>query len=55
MKRPEKKLGPRRTETEAEKDKTRQFMQLGKRFRAANHADEIKRLGGELGRMIFGG
>jgi hypothetical protein len=55
MRPPGKKLDPRRTETGAEKDKTRQFMHLGERFRAADDPNEIKRLGDELGRMIFGG
>jgi hypothetical protein len=49
MRPPEKQLGPRRTETAAEKDKARQPMQLRERFREIDNPDKIKRLGDELG------
>jgi hypothetical protein len=55
MKSPEKKSGRRQNEIGTETDKARQFMHLAKRFRAADQPNEIKRLGDELGRMIFGG
>ena len=55
MRSPEKKFRRRQKEIRTEKDQARQFMQLVKRFRAAEHPDKIKRLGDELGRMIFGG
>jgi hypothetical protein len=54
MRSPKKKLGRREREIRTEKDKARQFMQLVKRFRAAHAPNEIKRLGDELGEMIFG-
>lgn len=39
----------------AEKKKEQQFFELAERFRAATDDDEAKRLGDELGRMVFGG
>lgn len=40
---------------EAEKRKQREFFELAERFRASTDPKEIKRLGDELGRMVFGG
>jgi len=40
---------------EAEKRKQQEFFELAERFRKASHAQEAKRLGDELGRMVFGG
>lgn len=39
---------------EARKQKEKAFFDLAKRFREANSADEVKQLGDELGRFIFG-
>jgi hypothetical protein len=39
---------------EAEQRKRSQFMELAERFRAAPDPAEAKKLGHELGRMIFG-
>jgi len=39
---------------EAQKQKERAFFDLAERFRSASDADEAKRLGDELGRMVFG-
>ena len=39
---------------EAEKRKQEEFFDLAERFRAAG-PDEAKRLGDQLGRMVFGG
>jgi predicted DNA-binding ribbon-helix-helix protein len=38
----------------AEKRKQQQFFELAERFRAATDEDDVKRLGDELGRMVFG-
>ncbi len=40
---------------EAEKRKQQQFLELAERFRGATDPKEVKRLGDEMGRMIFGG
>ena len=40
---------------EAEKRKQQEFFQLAERFRNATDPQEAKRLGEELGRMVFGG
>ena len=40
---------------EAEKRKQQEFFDLAERFRAANDPEEAKRLGDQLGRMVFGG
>jgi len=40
---------------EAEKRKQQEFFELAERFRASNDPKEIKRLGDQLGRMVFGG
>lgn len=40
---------------EAEKRKQEQFFELAERFRSANDPEDAKRLGDELGRMVFGG
>jgi hypothetical protein len=40
---------------EAEKRKQQEFFELAERFRASNNPKEIKRLGDQLGRMVFGG
>ena len=39
----------------AEKRKQQEFFDLAERFRAATAEDDVKRLGDELGRMVFGG
>jgi hypothetical protein len=40
---------------ESQKQKQQQFFELAERFRGANDPEEAKRLGDELGRMVFGG
>ena len=40
---------------EAEKQKQQQFFALAERFRNEQNPEEANRLGGELGRMVFGG
>ena len=40
---------------EAEKRKQQEFFDLAERFRAAEDPKEIKRLGDQMGRMVFGG
>jgi hypothetical protein len=40
---------------EAHTRKQQQFFELAERFRGATDPDEAKRLGDELGRMVFGG
>ena len=40
---------------EAEKRKQQEFFDLAERFRSATDAEEIKRLGDQMGRMVFGG
>jgi hypothetical protein len=40
---------------EAEKQKQREFFDLAERFRSATDPQEIKRLGDQMGRMVFGG
>ena len=39
---------------EAEKRKQQEFFELAERFRNASDPQEVKRLGDELGRMVFG-
>lgn len=39
---------------EAEKRKQREFFDLAERFRTATDPKEVKRLGDEMGRMVFG-
>jgi hypothetical protein len=39
---------------EAEKRKEQEFFDLAERFRASTDPKEIKRLGDQLGRMVFG-
>jgi hypothetical protein len=39
---------------EAEKRKQQEFFELAERFRDATDPEEAKRLGDELGRMVFG-
>jgi hypothetical protein len=39
---------------EAEGRKQREFFDLAERFRSATNPDEVKRLGDQMGRMIFG-
>lgn len=39
---------------EAEKRKQREFFELAERFRSASDPEEAKRLGDQMGRMIFG-
>jgi hypothetical protein len=40
---------------EAEKRKQQEFFELAERFRNEGDPEEAKRLGDELGRMVFGG
>jgi hypothetical protein len=40
---------------EAEKRKQQEFFELAERFRNADDPEDAKRLGDELGRMVFGG
>ena len=40
---------------EAEKRRQQEFFELAKKFRSAKDPEEAKRLGSELGRMVFGG
>ena len=40
---------------EAEKRKQQEFLELAERFRAATDPKEVKRLGDQMGRMVFGG
>ncbi len=40
---------------EAQKRKQQQFFDLAERFRGTPDPEEAKRLGDELGRMVFGG
>ncbi len=42
------------TGIEAEKRKQREFFEIAERFRNATDPKEVKRLGDEMGRMIFG-
>ena len=39
---------------EAEKQKQKEFFDLAERFRSATDPDEVKRLGDQMGRMVFG-
>ena len=39
---------------EAQKRKQQEFFDLAERFRGATDPDEVKRLGDQLGRMVFG-
>ena len=39
---------------EAGKQREREFFALAERFRAEKDPEQVKRLGGELGRMVFG-
>ena len=39
---------------EAEKQKQQEFFGLAERFRNATDPEEVKRLGGQMGRMVFG-
>jgi hypothetical protein len=40
---------------EAEKRKQKEFFELAERFRNATDSEEAKRLGDQLGRMVFSG
>ena len=40
---------------EAERRKQREFFDLAERFRSATDPQEAKRLGDQMGRMVFGG
>ncbi len=40
---------------EAEKRKQQEFFELAERFRSATDPDEVKRLGDQMGFMVFGG
>jgi len=48
-------LGPagRNTGMEAEKRKQNEFFDLAERFRNATDPEEVKRLGDQMGRMVF--
>jgi len=39
---------------EAQQQKEKTFFQLAERFRAASDPEQVKRLGDELGRFVFG-
>jgi hypothetical protein len=39
---------------EAQKEKERAFFQLAEQFRAASDPEQVKTLGNELGRFVFG-
>ena len=39
---------------QAQKQKEREFFQLAERFRAASDPEQVKTLGDELGRFVFG-
>ena len=39
---------------EAEKRRQQEFFELAERFRAATDPVEVKRLGDQMGRMVFG-
>jgi hypothetical protein len=39
---------------EAEKRKEREFFELAERFRSASDPEEVKRLGEQMGEMVFG-
>jgi len=39
---------------EAEKHKQQQFFELAERFRSATDPEEVKSLGNQMGRMVFG-
>ena len=39
----------------AEKQKQQEFFDLAKRFRSATDPEEVKRLGDQMGRMVFCG
>ena len=40
---------------EAEKRKEQTFFELAERFRNATDPDEVKKLGNQMGEMVFGG
>jgi hypothetical protein len=40
---------------EAEKRKQQEFFDLAERFRTATDPEEVRRLGDQMGRMVFGG
>jgi len=40
---------------EAEKKKQQEFFDLAERFRGATEPEDVKRLGDQLGRTVFGG
>jgi hypothetical protein len=39
---------------EAEKRRQREFFDLAERFRNATNPEDVKRLGDQMGRMVFG-
>ena len=39
---------------EARKEREKAFFELAERFRAAKDPEQVKRLGDELGRLVFG-
>ena len=39
----------------AEKQKERAFFEIAERFRSSKDPDEVKKLGDEMGRLVFGG
>lgn len=39
---------------EAQKQKSKSFFQLAERFRAASDPEQVKQLGDQLGRFVFG-
>jgi hypothetical protein len=39
---------------EAERQRHKEFVKLAERFRSVTDPEEVKRLGDQLGRMVFG-
>lgn len=39
---------------ESEKRKQKEFFELAEQFRSATDPEEVKRLGDQMGRMVFG-
>jgi len=39
---------------EAQKQKQKEFLDVAERFRSASDPEEVKRLGDQTGRMVFG-
>jgi|HubBroStandDraft_1064217.scaffolds.fasta_scaffold184883_3 hypothetical protein len=48
-------VDPIENETAAEKRKQQEFFNLAESFRRATDLEEVRRLGDQMGRMVFGG